>query len=745
MEEYRVVSESGLLIPVEDQPIDTIKDAVIRMNKMDIYVFQFMKAYYLYCLHNNLDLPDLLDENFIRLCFRAVSTIQEKRGTGLSNQEQKEQMARLLQFYKHEFSSVVVEPLPLRDSLTQCIVYSCTTMSMNIRNNITMHFVDRVKKTVFQHCFVQYRAQYSDEQWKAFSRSERKHFRVLAQQHAKLIQKDILNYTSLAPEMYRDWIEAIGRNFVPTRIIPSRYPEKEAYKDKIAYDVKVRPLDYLKRMVFMDQYLEWLGVKQFNAFPLQKSVVPKHVEFDTTALEALLLGTTQANLIRPSEINESDSFKGKRMKDRRYKVWSRFFNLHHKMFKSGPLDPITRTPSYVFDYGIKTDGISISVRFVRIVKSSIASDNKKSKVKRKPKSEKLRGKEPEGKAEKAEVEEPNGPNGPNGPKEKKLEFPYFEDLSEEQIQTLQHSHRIYIDPGKENIIYCMDDEPRVGTRRDQPVPKANVFKYTRKQRLKETGRMEAQETIRRYKKDHQLGPIEAHVSTQNSKTCNYDSFMTYLLVKNEANRKLFEHYEKEFFRKLKLRTYINKQRSESRLVNNLKRKFCTDNRPLVLVYGDWSIGRKKQMKNMISTPMIGLQRRLHKAFGIVQIDEYRTSCIDNFTSRPNVNAKVFTDAGKRRSLHRVLVSNIPLSTPCTDVETRKRFQHRDLNAVRNFKKITDSFLRDRTRPWALRRTTKKNQLYSVSGLFHRVEPEVTAIDGISSGSKTLILTYLKAQ
>jgi hypothetical protein len=81
------------------------------------------------------------------------------------------------------------------------------------------------------------------------------------------------------------------------------------------------------------------------------------------------------------------------------------------------------------------------------------------------------------------------------------------------------------------------------------------------------------------------------------------------------------------------------------LINNLERKFKTDNRPLVLIYGDWSVGRKKQMKNMISTPMIGLQRRLHKAFGIVQIDEYRTSCVDNF----NVNAKVFTNVGKRKT------------------------------------------------------------------------------------------------
>jgi hypothetical protein len=49
--------------------------------------------------------------------------------------------------------------------------------------------------------------------------------------------------------------------------------------------------------------------------------------------------------------------------------------------------------------------------------------------------------------------------------------------------------------------------------------------------------------------------------------------------------------------------------------------------------------------------MIGLQRRLPKAFGIVQIDEYQTSCVDNFTDRFDVNAKVFVDIGKRKTLN----------------------------------------------------------------------------------------------
>ena len=177
---------------------------------------------------------------------------------------------------------------------------------------------------------------------------------------------------------------------------------------------KVRPLEYLKCMVRMNQYLEWLGVKQFKMLSTFKTdIVPKHIELDTAVLEAFLLGTAQTKLIKSSEIEESDSFIEKRRKDRKYKVRSLFFDLNHKMFKSGPFDPITRNPSYVFDYGIKTDGVDICVRFVRVAKSP---DDKKLKT---PKSKKL-GSENQWDQRKQRTE-----SFSQGPRGKKLEFSLF--------------------------------------------------------------------------------------------------------------------------------------------------------------------------------------------------------------------------------------------------------------------------------------------------------------------------------
>ena len=81
---------SSTKIKSEEQPIDQIKDAAIRMNKIVIYVYQFIKAYYLY-------LVSITILSFLTFLMKTLSVsvsvlfsdIQEKRGTGLNNTNSK--------------------------------------------------------------------------------------------------------------------------------------------------------------------------------------------------------------------------------------------------------------------------------------------------------------------------------------------------------------------------------------------------------------------------------------------------------------------------------------------------------------------------------------------------------------------------------------------------------------------------------------------------------------------------------
>ena len=119
----------------------------------------------------------------------------------------------------------------------------------------------------------------------------------------------------------------------------------------------------------------------------------------------------------------------------------------------------------------------------------------------------------------------------------------------------------------------------------------------------------------------------------------------------------------------------------------IKQTYSTDPRPITLIYGDWSV--PKQMKHVISTPMIGLKRRLHQAFDIINIDEFRTSCLDWRTEAYNKEATVVTKKGRTKKLHSVLVSSIPQDN--NPAERKLSFQNRDRNSVLNIRKLSRHF------------------------------------------------------
>lgn len=324
-------------------------------------------------------------------------------------------------------------------------------------------------------------------------------------------------------------------------------------------------------------------------------------------------------------------------------LWGMFFKMDARMFRYG--EP------YRFDYAIKTDGVAITTRFVR-------SDMY-------------------GRRFKPKVKPSNEP-----------EFKYMDEMSADELEKLKDKYRlVYVDPNKGNIVYCIDDEGR-------------TFRYTRKQRLHETQRIDNQKAINKYKKEHNLKPIETSISEHNSKTCNFEKFMSYLKQKNQANAQLFPYYEAVFMRKLKLRCHINTKRSEDKLIRNIRSIYRENEKPIALMYGDCNVG--KQMRHIISTPMIGMKRLLAKYFWVVNIDEFRTSCLDWRTEEYNENAVVRTRDGKSKKLHSVLVSTIPTlnSSGCG---FKTSYQNRDRNSVMNIKKIVQAYLIDGSRPERYRR------------------------------------------
>ena len=91
------------------------------------------------------------------------------------------------------------------------------------------------------------------------------------------------------------------------------------------------------------------------------------------------------------------------------------------------------------------------------------------------------------------------------------------------------------------------------------------------------------------------------------------------------------------------------QKTETDLVKQIKKKF---GKTVTLIYGDWSTGY--QMKNFISTPNLGLKRKIGEYLKIYSIDEFRTSCLNYKTLEKCENLYLPDKKKVIRKMHSIL-------------------------------------------------------------------------------------------
>jgi uncharacterized protein YcgL (UPF0745 family) len=149
----------------------------------------------------------------------------------------------------------------------------------------------------------------------------------------------------------------------------------------------------------------------------------------------------------------------------------------------------------------------------------------------------------------------------------------------------------------------------------------------------------------------------------------------------------------EIFRKYKWYGYINKKKEESNLVNQIKNTFGKDT---IINFGDWSIG--KQMKNHISTPNLGLKRKLAEHFTVYNLDEFRTSKLNYKTEEICENLYLPDKNNNIRKLHSVLTYQTE--------SKRSGCINRDNNSVNNMIKLVDYYLLNKDRPEKFKRSYK---------------------------------------
>lgn len=637
-------------------------EVVTRSNKLVIHVYQLLRLWILNKYHTNQEIPQITDDT-IKMIFKAVAT-DAKAGKQPSGNNLK-----LLQEFKDLYNKEYKQLGYLNKlsglHLSQIISYLSIDMLSNIENNIKSHFIDYLKRFTNQS--------FKDENnkiledYKGKQKIEKKRELNREINH---VNKDLLEGTLESNKKYHKWIKEIKDKVLPKDFIKSYH-----------YDVICNPQKYLKYMIYINLELEKKEKKQFQFCPLRTNIYPKFVPIDTKSLIEILI-----------ESNKNNYFK--HLGELKDAIWENYFKLNHKIFKQN---------KYTFDYRISTDGFSVSIQFIN---NKYVDKEKEKKIKMKEgrnklredtkdmtneqkeeyKNNKLEEKNEKQiklnkkiKLDKQELKEKIKKSTKKHKKEldENKEFPYLDEINQERLDNVKASNKVYNDPGKRIILNMMDD-------------KGNKLRYTNKQRIHETKRLKYQNLIKNYKDRIKITKIENELTDYNSKTCNLENFKKFIKKKNETNDKLFELYENEIFRKYKWYGYLNTKRSEAKLQEKIKNTFGED---CTILYGDWGV--TKQMRNFISTPMIGIKRKVKEKFTVYNLDEFRTSCLNNETEELCENLQLPDKNNKLRKLHAVLTFQME----------NKRYGciNRDWNSVKNMKKIVDYWLINNERPLKYRR------------------------------------------
>ena len=344
----------------EVQPL--INNLVFEMNDLMIHSYQFIRLYVLNCYNNNLPLPEI-NEKFILYCIKTLG-IRDKRGIQSNDTELLE---TLQDFYDKEYQPLLNHEKTSLKNKPHILPYLATQLHTSLSNNIQEHFI--------QH----------------FLRFINKTTNHITEDKATLFnfKKLLLECNKGTDTMFDEWKTTHLPNILPNTI-----------NKTVHYDVKVKPFDYLKGMLYMNAVLEKEEHKLFQPLPLRNNIIPKHIILDTACIISLFCPT-----------NNKKGELLKHVKENQHDVWNNLLNLQDKTFKS---------KHYQFHYQIQTDGISCSLLFIR-------KDLKDKKW------------------------------GSKVPTLVEQDFHNIEDLSIEQLDDLKPRNIVGCDPGKRSLVYMMDD------------------------------------------------------------------------------------------------------------------------------------------------------------------------------------------------------------------------------------------------------------------------------------------------
>jgi hypothetical protein len=293
------------------------------VNECVIRTYQFIRLYFIYCYHNNIDFINIDRENV--LYFMRALAIRDNRGIKPSNTDLQD---KLNTFYETEFYPLINKPKLNFTHKTQLNAYAAEHITTSFNNNIKEHFITR-----FRHFLnviepdIEFK---TDKKDKELIKEKKRIY--------NLVKNSILNddINQKCPEEYKKFANEIRNEYLPFE-----------YEKSFYYDCKkeCNLSYYLKQTIKMNDKIEKLNdnKKLYQIIPLRTSNIPSYVNFDKTIINTFF---NDGNSKYDKDVDEIE-------------IWNRIINTEHKIFKT------QHKKNYRLS-SLSTDGVGVSLTFKRI-------------------------------------------------------------------------------------------------------------------------------------------------------------------------------------------------------------------------------------------------------------------------------------------------------------------------------------------------------------------------------------------
>ena len=467
----------------DKEALPVLNQLVFDMNDLVIHTYQFIRLYLLYLLsspkatqseaiENNIKFPEIND-TFILYCMK---TLGERDNRG--KQAKDETLLKQLEvFYTNEYQPLVNHTKVSLKNKTYILPYLATHIHTAFSNNITERFTTHLLRFI-----------------NATTTNITEDKAILFQ-----FKKRIFNLEDEKDQQFNEWKECHIHNILTSNI-----------KKSVNYDVKVRPFEYVKGMLYMNSVLEEHDRKLFQPIPLRTDIIPKYITVDTASIVSLFCPEKDKN---GKKTKKGELLKN--IKENQRDVWSSFIDLNNKIF---------RNTHYQFSYQLQTDGIGCSLLFIR--KDLVENKKWGSKI----------------------------------PVVEEKDYPQLEALDEVHLNELKTRKIIGCDPGKRSLVYMVDEE-------------GNRLQYTAPQKRIESKSKRNAYVLCIEKRKYDIIKKETTLSSYNGKTCNYTKFKSYLVEKTRLNNETIQFYQKDVWRKMKFRSYSYGKKTIDVFLNKIRETF----------------------------------------------------------------------------------------------------------------------------------------------------------------------------